>query len=188
MSDVQETLQQLVKRRLREMGEQRGRDEPVTLAEAFRRIEKPEVTYELVRRVEKDGHSHIGDKAVRTIAAMLNVDENAVRAAARQRPALGRFELPSRADKLEEPERSTVLSVIDAILNAAEGSGRTQMGEEPRSPVTPLPTGPKKTGPAGARSSEEEGELDVRAANRRPKDDALAEGRERREQGRKGKR
>lgn len=117
---VPETLQQLLRRRLGEMGRARGRDEPLPLLEAFNAVREPLVTYELVRRVEKDGHTNIGDKAVATIATMLGVDENDVRRAAGQRPALEPFHLPRRADKLVESERDAVLGIIDAILDAGE--------------------------------------------------------------------
>lgn len=134
MSNVQPTLlQQLFRQRLREMGDKRGRDEPLTLAEAYRAVKNPEVTYEVLRRVETDGHTNIGDKAVRTIATMLGVDENEVRRRAGQRPRLGRFELPARADRLQQPERAAVVAIVDAILDAAEGrreeSEPTRRGE-----------------------------------------------------------
>jgi hypothetical protein len=119
VSDVPETLQQLVKRRLREMGAERGRDEPLSLLEAFNAVPDPEITYELVRRVEKKGHTNIGPKAVRTIATMLGVAADDVSAAAGQRPIRGRFELPERADMLEQPEREVIVAVIDALLDAS---------------------------------------------------------------------
>lgn len=120
MADVTETLQQLIRRRLRELGDARGRDEPLTLAEAYRHVPNPEVTYELVRRAETGQHSNIGEPGVRTIATMLDVDANVVRAARGQRPALGPFALPPRADRLKKDERAVVVAVVDAILNAAE--------------------------------------------------------------------
>jgi hypothetical protein len=116
-------LQQLIARRLHEMGAHRG--EPLTLNEAFNRLPPGDhVTYEAVRRVWTDGHTNIGPKAVRTIATMLQVDEDVVRRAAGQRPMQGPFELPARADKLNEKERAAVLAVMDAILEAAESSRR----------------------------------------------------------------
>lgn len=122
MSDVNETLQELLDRRLREMG---GRHEPRTLRSAYMALPKDGdwVTYEVVRRAAK-GHTRITDRAARTLATMLAVDEDQVRRAAGQRPNLGTFELPPRASRLNEGERSVVLSVVDAILSAAEGASR----------------------------------------------------------------
>lgn len=123
MSDVNETLQQLLDRRLREMGAHRG--EPLSLLEAYNAIpgdHSDTVTYEVLRRVRQEGHTRIGDKAVRTIATMLDLDESVVRRAAGQRPKQGPFQLPARADKLNERERAVVLSVVDVILAAAEAA------------------------------------------------------------------
>ena len=122
MSDVNETLQELLDRRLREMG---GQHEPRTLRAAYMALPKGGdwVTYEVVRRATK-GHTRITDRAARTLATMLAVGEDEVRRAAGQRPRLGPFELPPRADRLSESERGVVLSVVDAILSAAEGSSR----------------------------------------------------------------
>jgi hypothetical protein len=118
-------LQQLLARRLNEMGAHRG--EPLTLNEAFNRLPPGDhVTYEAIRRVWTDGHTNIGPKAVRTIATMLQVEEDVVRRAAGQRPMQGPFELPARADKLNEKERAAVLAVMDAILEAAESGRRNE--------------------------------------------------------------
>lgn len=126
MSSVSETLQQLVRRRLEELGAARGRNGPISLREAYLAVPDPGVSYEVVRRVEKGGHTNIGDKAARTIATMLGVEENDVWRAAGRKPKLGPFELPSRADKLEPSERAVVLSVIDAILAAGERDGEAE--------------------------------------------------------------
>lgn len=122
MSDVNETLQELLDRRLREMG---GRHEPRTLRSAHMALPAGGdwVSYEVVRRVSK-GHARITDRAARTLATMLKVGEDEVRRAAGQRPKLGPFELPPRAARLSESERGVVLSVVDAILSAAEGDAR----------------------------------------------------------------
>lgn len=134
MSDVNETLQELLDRRLREMG---GQHEPRTLRAAYLALPKDGdwVTYEVVRRATK-GHTRITDRAARTIATMLAVDEDDVRRAAGQRPDLGPFELPPRADRLSESERGVVLSVVDAILSAAEGSSRPSAQSDTRPDLT----------------------------------------------------
>lgn len=126
MSDVNETLQQLLTRRLREIGRTRGRDTPISLHQAYLAApdklpsgEQP-VTYEVIRRVSKGTHSNLTGRAVRTLATMLGVPEADVWQAAGRRAPAGRFELPERADRLSDAERLVVLSVVDAILNAGE--------------------------------------------------------------------
>jgi hypothetical protein len=131
VSDMSETLQQLVRRRLQEMGKARGRDGALSLREAYLGVDEPGVSYEVVRRVEKGSHTNIGADAVRTIATMLDVAENDVRAAAGQKPDLGPFRLPARANKLERNEREAVLSIVDAILSAGERRPRTQLRAVP---------------------------------------------------------
>lgn len=78
-------------------------------------------SYETFRRIRELGHSNISDETAAALATMLDVDVDEVYAAARIRPRLGRFELPSRADRLDGPARKAVLGVIDAILSAGEG-------------------------------------------------------------------
>lgn len=149
MSDVNETLQDLMERRLREMGKRRGRGESISLREAYQRfvdqvadqnarggpdapIQVP--TYEVFRRI-RNGHTRISDPTASALATMLGVDVNDVYAAAGQPPRLGRFELPSRADRLDGQQRAVVLNVVDAILDAA-GTGRS--GDRPPAEVREL--------------------------------------------------
>lgn len=125
MGDMQETLQDLMERRLSELGRRRGRKEPLNLREVWQTLPADEkgkraISYELVRRVQREGHTRISDRAADAIATMLDVPVGDVLHAAGQRRRLGRFELPRRADRLTDPERTTVLAVVDAILNASE--------------------------------------------------------------------
>lgn len=122
MSDVNETLQQLLVRRLLEMGKERGRDEPLSLNEVYGSLpaDGDWVTREAVRRVLVDGHANIGGKAARTIATMFDLTEGEVLEAAGKRAPLGPFELPEEANRLDARERRAVLQVIDAILAAGE--------------------------------------------------------------------
>jgi hypothetical protein len=128
VSDVNETLQQLLSRRLREIGKARGRDTPISLNQLY--SETPDylpsgervISYEILRRVQKGTHSNLTGRAVRTLATMLGVPEGDVWQAAGRRAPSGRFELPERADRLNEDERDVVLSVVDAILRAGEGT------------------------------------------------------------------
>lgn len=122
---VNETLQELVERRLREMGQRRGRGENISLREAWLRLPEDAngtraVSYETVRRIRENGHHRIGDETADALATMLGVPVAAVLQAAGQRPRLGKFELPSRADRLTESERTAVLGVVDAILDAVD--------------------------------------------------------------------
>lgn len=144
MSDVTaETLQDLMERRLKELGQRRGRGEQISLHEAYDRLlEKvgPDgdvPTYEVFRRIRTSGHSKITARTADALATMLGVDVDEVLRAAGQRPRLTRFELPERADQLTESERKAVLGVVDAILDASDqarhgtvwmsaGSGKTQ--------------------------------------------------------------
>lgn len=126
MSAVNETLQDLLERRLREMGQRRGRGESISLREAWLRLPEDEkgtraVSYETVRRIRELGHTKIGDQTADALATMLDVDVDVILRAAGQRVRLGRFELPKRADRLTENERAAVLGVVDAILDAAGG-------------------------------------------------------------------
>jgi predicted DNA-binding protein len=123
LSDVNETLQELLERRLREMGKRRGRGESFSLNEAYDRLvekagEGADVpTYEVFRRI-RQGHSKITDRTADALATMLDLDVNEVLEAAGQRKRLGRFDLPRSADRLDEAERAAVLGVVDAILRA----------------------------------------------------------------------
>lgn len=128
MSDMTETLQDLLERRLREMGKRRGRGENLSLREAWMRLPEEDgkraVSYETVRRIREIGHTKINDQTADALATMLDVDIDVVLEAAGQRRRLGRFELPRRADRLTEPERAAILGVVDAILSAGgEASG-----------------------------------------------------------------
>lgn len=125
MSDVRETLQDLMARRLREMGRRRGRS-ALTLREAHEALRDATgatpVSYETCRKILKGEHSgHISDPTADALSIMLDVSVGEILTAAGQRPRLGKFSLPSRADRLDDRERRVVLSVVDAILDAAEG-------------------------------------------------------------------
>lgn len=125
MSSVNETLQELVERRLREMGQRRGRGESISLREAWLRLPEREngsraVSYETVRRIREYGHTKIGDQIADALATMFDVDVDEVLRAAGQRPRVGPWELPVRAQRLTPAERLVVEGVIDAILDAAD--------------------------------------------------------------------
>lgn len=135
MATVNETLQQLVERRLREMGARRGRSEPLSLLEVWQSLPETDgkrpVSYEIVRRIADGKHSNIGDRVADALATMLDVSGGDVLKAAGQRPRLGRFELPRRADRLTERERQAVITMVDAILDAAKTRDRVEAEMRP---------------------------------------------------------
>lgn len=107
------------------MGQRRGRGEKLSLREVWQTLPADEngkrpISYELVRRVQVEGHKNISDRAADAIATMLDVAVGDVLTAAGQRARLGRFELPRRADRLTDSERDVVVAVVDAILGAAD--------------------------------------------------------------------
>ncbi|MCL8026352.1 hypothetical protein [Nocardioides bruguierae] len=145
---MNETLQDLMERRLREMGHRRGRGESISLREAYQRVldarnrdelEAAETgvplnqagppTYEVFRRI-RNGHTRITDTTASALATMLDVPLSDVYRAAGIAPRLGRFELPTRADRLDQDQRKVVLSVVDAILKAGEGDAKQPAGDE----------------------------------------------------------
>lgn len=131
MSAVHETLQQLVQRRQREMG---APGDPISTRQVWLRGGGQESwSYETVRRIVEEGHHRIGDKIADALAVALDVPGSKVMAAAGQRPRLGRFELPRRADRLTEHERGVVVSVVDAILEASAQPARADDGPGLRS-------------------------------------------------------
>lgn len=136
MTDVNESLQELVERRLREMGQRRGRGENLSLREAWMRLPEQDggsraVSYETVRRIRELGHNKIGDATADALATMLEVPVDEVLAAAGQRKRLGPFQMPRRADRLTESERAAVLGVVDAILEAGQSSATTEVEGRP---------------------------------------------------------
>jgi len=134
LSHVNETLQELLERRLGELGHRRGRGENISLREAWLRLPPRSgggraISYETARRIRENGHANISDDTADALAAMLDVSVDEVLQAAGRRRRLGRFELPRRADRLTDRERQAVLGVVDAILDAAEGAGQGQHGQ-----------------------------------------------------------
>lgn len=135
VSDVQETLTELSHRRLREIA---GPDhEWYSLRRLhsdlpLNKIGKPIISYETVRLIHQGEHSgNISDETADALALMWRVDVDEVLRAAGQRPRLGDFELPRRAQRLTAKERRIVLSVIDAILDATEDEDSAEVGAGP---------------------------------------------------------
>lgn len=121
------TLQHLVLDRLRDLGDRSG---PLSTRLAARRS-GGKVSYETLRKIARGEHSgDISDDVAQGIALALEVPLSQVHAAAGQRPALGRFELPRRADRLTAAERRTVIAVVDSLLNAREVTAQALSARE----------------------------------------------------------
>lgn len=113
---MQETLQQLVQRRQRELG---GSDGPISTRQVWLRGGGEEAwAYETVRRVVELGHSKIGDRIADRLAIALDVPVSKILDAAGQRQRGEPFTLPARANRLSATERNIVRQVIDAMLGA----------------------------------------------------------------------
>lgn len=109
-------LQQLVERRLRELGDHRG---PMPTRRAAARSQG-KVSYETLRLLKIGQHSGaISSEVAEGLALALDVPLETVLEVAGQRIPLGPFVLPKRAETLTKAERAVVLSVVDAILGAA---------------------------------------------------------------------
>lgn len=136
MSDMDETLRDFIDRRLRELDRRRGGRGRRSLRAAYMELadDNREVTYEVMRRAA-NGHTALGLPAQRTLAALLEVESEVIADLVGQRPELGPFELPERANKLDQHERDVILGVVDAILAAAERPDVTR-------PVEPTPLSP----------------------------------------------
>src|SRR5215213_288767 len=115
MSDVSD-LQQLVETRLRELGDHRG---PLSTRQAAARA-GGKVSYETLRLIRTGRHSgSISQDVAEGLALALDVPLTKVLAVAGRRIPQGPFVLPKRAEALTKSERGVVLSVVDAILDAA---------------------------------------------------------------------
>jgi hypothetical protein len=79
------------------------------------------VSYETLRLLKLGRHSgSISLEVAEGIALALDLPLTTVLEVAGQRIPQGPFTLPKRADTLTKAERAVVLSVVDAILDAAE--------------------------------------------------------------------
>lgn len=138
MSDVHETLQDLSHRRLREL--KGGKHEASSLRSLhnslpMNKVGKPLISYETLRQIHTGVHSgNISDETADALALMWRIGVDVVLKAAGQRPRLGPFELPSRAQRLTAKERRIVLGVIDAILEAGDEEAQVSGEEQEKVP------------------------------------------------------
>lgn len=143
MKDVKD-LQQLVERRLKELGGPRG---PMSSRSAAARSEG-KVSYETLRLLRIGQHSgSISREVAEGLALALDLPLETVLGAAGQRIPLGPFVLPPRAETLTKSERAAVLSVVDAILDAAD---QIREDDEEDAPLRAVAKGGRKAG--GTRS------------------------------------
>lgn len=150
MAAVQETLQQLVQRRQRELG---GSDGPIPTRQVWLRGGgEEEWSYETVRRVVELGHDKIGDRIADRLAIALDVPVSKILTAAGQRQRGKPFTLPARANRLSATERNIVRQVIDAML----GAYADERADEERPPInSPEPAEVHEYGLAARRGPSE---------------------------------
>jgi len=140
MGDVSD-LQQLVESRLREMGDHRG---PLSTRQAAARA-GGKVSYETLRLIRTGRHSgSISQDVAEGLALALDVPLTRVLAVAGRRIPQGPFVLPKRAEALTKSERNVVLSVVDAILDAADQIREDD--EEDESPLRAVAKGGRRPG------------------------------------------
>ncbi|GAA1281903.1 hypothetical protein [Saccharothrix xinjiangensis] len=113
----QETLQQLFRRRQRELGEKVGEPDGLSVHAVWLRC-NGQAGRETFRRIWEGTRTRITDSTVDALAMALDVPASEVLAAAGQRPRLGAFTPPRRWDQLTARERQVLLDVADALLDA----------------------------------------------------------------------
>jgi hypothetical protein len=147
MGDVSD-LQQLVESRLRELGDHRR---PLSTRQAAARA-GGKVSYETLRLIRTGRHSgSISQEVAEGLALALDVPLSRVLAVAGRRIPQGPFVLPKRAEALTKSERGVVLSVVDAILDAAAQSrGSSAPADAP--PAELRPVAHEADEPGGSRS------------------------------------
>lgn len=135
-------LQELVDRRLTELGTGRG---PMSTRQAAARS-GGKVSYETLRLIKIGQHSgSISQEVAEGIAEALEVPVDDVLRLAGRRIPQGPFVLPRRAETLTKSERAVVLSVVDAILDAA-AQEREQDAETDSDKLRAVAEGGRQTG------------------------------------------
>lgn len=78
-------------------------------------------------RLIQGTHGDLEEETIRGLVTALACDISEIRKRLGQAShSLGRFDLPSRADRLTSKERKVVVSVVDAILAARQGARRVE--------------------------------------------------------------
>lgn len=151
MAAVQESLQQLVQRRQRELGGGHG---PISTRQVWLRGGgEEEWSYETVRRIVERGHSRIGDRVADRLAVALNVPVSQILAAAGQRQRGEPFVLPARSSRLSATERNILRAVMDGMLGAYAEDEPQESGRRPLRPVrAEIPQPPEEVAARRGRS------------------------------------
>ena len=119
MSD--DSLHDLVNRRLRELGEP---GHPMSIRRATERA-RGLVSYEIVRRLANGTHSgNISDSTAQGLAMALDVSVEAVYKAARVLRPITRWSWPQRFDRLDPNQRRLVEDLASALLDAYDKGKR----------------------------------------------------------------
>lgn len=119
VADVKD-LQRLVRERLIELG---SKDRPLSVRDAAARANNA-ISHETIRQIAAGEHSgRMEDRTVNALAVAIDVPRSRVLQALHrtQTQPLQPFRLPERANRLGLRQRRAVLTVVDAMLDAAEG-------------------------------------------------------------------
>ncbi|QXT62720.1 hypothetical protein [Tessaracoccus palaemonis] len=119
-----ETVPELIARRMGEL-------QITSLLALHRRLPEGSISYETVRNLANGKQRGTRDeRVIRDLATMLSVKEDVVRAALGAEPNYGPWELPERAQGLDQHERQVVVSMVDALLRAKRTGGSSD-GRQP---------------------------------------------------------
>jgi hypothetical protein len=119
------TLQQLVVRRLHELGDKTG---PMSARDAAARS-RGLVSYETLRLMARGDHSgRIADQTAQGLAFALDVPLSTVYEATSSPQPTTRWELPARFDRLTSAQRKIVEAVAAAMLEAYDRGQRDASG------------------------------------------------------------
>lgn len=123
MPDEQETLPELIERRMRELA---PHGQKLSVRDVWRRGGglTGEWSHQTVNDLVAGRPKQLRDKTIERLALALEVSENQVRAAIGQRRHNRPFQLPPRAAALSEAERRIVLDVLDAVLGKYRDEGQ----------------------------------------------------------------
>lgn len=120
LGDVTESLPALIARRMNDLGARSVRDLYLRLPTD----ETDRISYETVRKLVNGEQRRVkGNRVLRDLALMLEVNENEVRVALGVPPTYGPWEIPPRVNGLDPTERDVVMGVIDALLRAKRTGG-----------------------------------------------------------------
>lgn len=124
---MSETLQDLVLRRLLELG---GGKDAMSAREAVRRADVEGLSYESLRKIARGEHSgRLTDRTANALAAVLEVPIKVVYEAAGITMPDGPWPWPDRFARLSQPRRRLVEDVAAALLDEYERGRREAAGD-----------------------------------------------------------